>query len=47
MSNTFVYHCIHKEVAKKEPPPHQKWLTWFIMTIGKENVDKSCVFVLA
>ena len=25
----------------------QKWLTWFIMTINKENVNKSCVFVLA
>ena len=33
-------------VAKKRSPL-QKWLTWFIMTINKENVNKSCVFVLA
>ena len=28
--------------------PLQKWLTWFIMTINKDNYNKSCVnFVLA
>ena len=26
--------------------PLQKWLTWFIMTMNKENVNKSFVFVL-
>ena len=30
----------------KKRSPLQKWHTWFIMAINKENVDKSCVFVL-
>ena len=32
-------------VAKKKSPL-QKWLTWFIRTMNKENVNESCVFVL-
>ena len=30
----------------KKRSPVQKWLTWFIMTKNKDNVHKSCVFVL-
>ena len=37
---------LHIQGVAKKRSPLQKWLTWFIMTINKENGNKSCVFVL-
>ena len=34
-------------VAKKKVATHKKWVTWFIIAINEENVNKSYVFVLA
>ena len=31
----------------KNVATHKKWVTWFIMAINEENVNKSYVFVLA
>ena len=31
----------------KKVATHKKWVTWFIMAINEENVNKSYVFVLA
>ena len=36
---------IYRGLPKKKSPL-QKWLTWFTMTMNKENVNKSYVFVL-
>ena len=40
------FFVVRRGVCQKKSPL-QKWLTWFIMTVNKENVNKSCVFVLA
>ena len=39
-------YCIYIQGIAKKKSPLQKWLTWFIMTMNKENINKSCVFVL-
>ena len=33
--------------GQKKVATHNKWITWFIMAINEENVNKSYVFVLA
>ena len=33
--------------GQKKVATHNKWVTWFIMAINEENVNKSYVFVLA
>ena len=32
--------------GQKKVATHKKWVTWFIMAIDEENVNKSYVFVL-
>ena len=32
--------------GQKKVATHKKWVTWFIMAINEENVNKSYVFVL-
>ena len=33
--------------GQKKVATHKKWVTWFIMAINEENVNKTYVFVLA
>ena len=40
-----IFLCSYAGGCQKKRSPLQKWLTWFMMTINKENVNKSCVFV--
>ena len=47
LDQTEVVNNINTGGGQKKVATHKKWITWFIMAINEENVNKSYVFVLA